>query len=194
MANDDNSDILMFIRHKGKFLPGEGMTGITQQDISRDVLLKGYEPGQFFTLEKMSLEFADAEARSHGDRIAQAQGQQRKPANVSSGREIELQPVKITRLIDAASLQLLQYCYTSTTIDEASIVKRRASGGKVTGLGYIRFDFVSILITRIDWSDSHAVREDITFMCRKVSVKYSVQSATGKHVTTSPQSWSLDAS
>ena len=193
MAEEDSTDILMFIKHKGEYLEGEGMTGLTEQDIAADVLLGGYKPGQFFTLEKMNLEFADS-GGSHGTKHAQVPGQPQKSSEASKGREIELQPVKITRLIDVASLQLLQYCYTSTTIDSAAIVKRRASGGSTTGLGYVRFDFANLLITKIDWNDSHAVKEDVTFICRTVTVTYSVQSATGKHVSTSPKSWSLDGS
>jgi hypothetical protein len=49
----------------------------------------------------------------------------------------------------------------------------------ISGLPFLRTDFATVLITKIDWDAAEIVKEMCTFACRGVSVKYRQQAHAG---------------
>ena len=89
-----------------------------------------------------------------------------------------LEPVSLTRQMDASSLTLFKACIQSTTLDSAVIIKRRGGGGEALRT-YLRIELTNLLITDFNWDDDEAVKETIKFVCRKASVQYSVEKDDG---------------
>ena len=176
MAGDDNTDMLMMFVYEGDGVQAEGQSDTTQEAFDDDSMMDGFEVGKFFEVDSVALGFSKTDTTSQGG---------------TQNKAIDGEPVRISRQIDAASPTLMQYCFTSTTLDSASIVKRRAGGGDVSGYGYLRLDFTGVLITGISWSDSHVVKESITFIYREVQISYRPQDASGKLGANIGASWSL---
>jgi len=176
MAGDDNTDMLMMFVYQGEGVPAEGQSDTTQEDLDDDTLMDGFEVGKFFEVDSADLGFSKTDSTSQGG---------------AQNKAIDGEPVRISRQIDAASPTLMQYCFTSTTLDSAVIVKRRAGGGGASGYAYLRLEFTGVLITGISWSDSHVVKESITFIYRKVDISYRPQDASGTLGAHIGASWSL---
>jgi hypothetical protein len=46
---------------------------------------------------------------------------------------------------------------------------------------HLRIDFDTVLVTKVDWSDDNEeVKEDCTFICRKIFIQYRPQLPNGK--------------
>jgi len=178
MASDDNTDMLMMFVYNGSGVIAEGQSDATQESIDSDTLMKGFAVGKFFEVDSVDLGF------TRSDTTTQSGAQ---------NKAIDGEPVRISRIIDAASPTLMQYCFTSTTLDSAAIVKRRAGGGATSGYGYLRLDFTGVLIKDISWSDSHVVKETITFIYRQVQISYRPQESSGKLGAKVGASWALFA-
>jgi type VI secretion system secreted protein Hcp len=176
MASDDNTDMLMKLVYRGNGVMAEGQSDTTQEDFDGDALMADFVDGEFFEVDSVDLGFSKTDSTSQGG---------------SQNKAIDGEPVRVSRQIDAASPTLMQYCFNSSTLDSATIVKRRAGGGGVSGLAYLRLDFTGVLITGVSWSDAHVVKETITFIYRKVEIQYRPQSASGTLGTPIPASWEL---
>jgi type VI protein secretion system component Hcp len=90
----------------------------------------------------------------------------------------DLEPVSISKLMDASSLQLLDMCLKSTTIDSAVIIKRRGVGADFLRT-YLRVEFTDLLITDFNWDEDDVIKEKIKFVCRKAQVQYSIENPDG---------------
>jgi type VI secretion system secreted protein Hcp len=176
MAGDDNTDMLMMFVYQGDGVPAEGQSDTTQEDFDGDALMDGFEVGKFFEVDSVDLGFRKTDNTSQGG---------------TPNKAVDGDPVRVSRQIDAASPTLMKYCFNSSTLDSATIVKRRAGGGGVSGLAYLRLDFTGVLITGVSWSDSHVVKESITFIYRQVKISYRPQDATGKLGANIGASWAL---
>jgi type VI protein secretion system component Hcp len=176
MAGDDNTDMLMMFVYQGDGVPAEGQSDTTQEDLDGDTLMDGFEVGKFFEVESVDLGFSKSDKTSRGG---------------APDKSVDGGEVRVTRQIDAASPSLMKYCYNSSTLDSATIVKRRAGGGGVSGFGYLRLEFTGVLITGVSWSDSHVVKETISFIYRKVQIFYRPQSASGQLGVSINASWAL---
>lgn len=97
----------------------------------------------------------------------------------------EISPVEITRGIDVASTFLLDYCIRREVLKSATLIKRKAAGGMLadgtmtSGEIYLRFDFDTVLITKIDWDEDDPVKEKLQFISRAVTVSYRAQLPDG---------------
>jgi type VI protein secretion system component Hcp len=89
-----------------------------------------------------------------------------------------LEPVEITKKMDASSLTLFKACINSTTLDSAVLIKRRGSGADQLRT-YLRIEFIQLLITDFNWDEDEVVKEKIKFVCREVHVKYSIENDDG---------------
>lgn len=90
-----------------------------------------------------------------------------------------LEPVTLTKYLDASSLVLFKACIESTTIDSAVMIKRRGGGAKHLGT-YLRIEFTDLLITDFNWDEDDVILEKISFVCRKASVFYRLEQHSGK--------------
>jgi type VI secretion system secreted protein Hcp len=178
MASDDNTDMMMMFVYQGDGVKAEGQSDATQEDFDGDTLMNGFEVGKFFEVDSVDLGFSKSDSTSQGG---------------AQNKAIDGEPVRVSRQIDAASPTLMQYCIKSTTLDSAAIVKRRAGGGDASGFAYLRLDFTGVLITAVSWSDSHVVKENVTFIYRKLQISYRPQDSTGKLGAVVPASWALFA-
>jgi type VI secretion system secreted protein Hcp len=176
MAGDDNTDMLMMFVYQGDGIPSEGQSDTSQEDLDGDTLMDGFEVGKFFEVDSVDLGFSKTDTTTQGG---------------AQNKAIDGEPVRVSRQIDVASPTLMQYCIDATTLDSATIVKRRAGGGGVSGLAYLRLEFTGVLITGVSWSDSHVVKESITFIYRKLEIFYRPQGATGQLGASINRSWAL---
>jgi type VI protein secretion system component Hcp len=102
-----------------------------------------------------------------------------------------LEPVTLTKRMDASSLTLFKACINSTTLDSAVLIKRRAGGGDSLQ-SYLRIEFTDLLITDFNWDEDDVIKEKIKFVCRKAEVQYSIQSAAGtQQKAAMSRSWSV---
>jgi len=99
---------------------------------------------------------------------------------------LEFDDFNFERTIDAASPIFFQCCCKSKTFDSATMVKRISQGD--TGqsddssrpqFGFLRIDFDKVLITSIGWDDGDVVKEKVSFICQKMTIKYRQQRADG---------------
>jgi type VI protein secretion system component Hcp len=89
-----------------------------------------------------------------------------------------LEPVSITKMMDASSLTLFNACITSTTLDSAVLIKRRGGGAEHLRT-YLRIEFTNLLITDFNWDEDDVVKEKIKFVCREANVQYSKENDDG---------------
>ena len=89
-----------------------------------------------------------------------------------------MEPIELTKRMDASSLTLFKACINSTTLDSAVLIKRRGSGAEELR-SYLRIEFVQLLITDFNWDEDDVVKEKIKFVCREVKVKYSIENDDG---------------
>ncbi len=176
MSDDQSTDIVMKIVMGGQAVAAEAQTDSTRAMRDGDSLMLGFKPGFFFRVQDVNLGFTAASTTT---------------AAGAANKSIDAKEVSITRQIDTASTALMQYCFTATTLDSASVVKRRAAGTGSSGMGYLRIDFTGVLITGIDWSDAHAVKETITLIYRQVAITYRPQLASGKLGANVNASWAM---
>ena len=90
----------------------------------------------------------------------------------------DLEPVKITKVLDKSSLTLFGACVAGTYIDQAILIKRRGGGADALQT-YLRVVFTGVLITDFNWDEGPVIKESFTFVCRKAEVRYSVENDDG---------------
>jgi type VI protein secretion system component Hcp len=102
-----------------------------------------------------------------------------------------LEPVSITKMMDASSLTLFNACINSTTLDSAVLIKRRGGGAKHLRT-YLRIEFTNLLITDFNWDEDDVVKEKIKFVCREAKVQYSIENDDGTlQKPAQPRKWSV---
>ena len=110
------------------------------------------------------------------------------------GDFVDMREVSYTRILDSASPLLFKALTDCTTLKTITVVKRKAAGATVSGLGYLRLDFEDVLLTQLDWKDSeHIMVESGTFIYRKLTIKYLSQKADGSLIPGSSATWKMKA-
>ena len=168
MADDKTTDMIMKFVLGGSAIAAESTTTLNKDLFSPDQfsMLFDFQEGYFFEIEDVNFGIKKPAAASTAGAPQQ-------------GAATDLGQIEITRRIDRASLKLLDCCFNAKTLASATVIKRRASGGGVSGEPYLRIDFDGVLITDIAWDDSEVVKEKCTFICRSMKFKYRPQSASG---------------
>jgi type VI protein secretion system component Hcp len=96
---------------------------------------------------------------------------------------LEFDKFSFNRTIDAASPVFFSCCCSSTTFDKAVLVKRLSQGhhGGVArpAVGFLRIEFVKVLITGINWNDGEVVTEQCEFICQELKIRYRQRKADG---------------
>jgi type VI protein secretion system component Hcp len=82
-----------------------------------------------------------------------------------------MEPISVTRKMDAGSIQLFDSCQNIMILDKAIILKRRALGADALQT-YMRIDFTNLLITDLDWQEDDVIKETFKFICREVKIQY----------------------
>lgn len=113
------------------------------------------------------------------------------PGGAMRAYSSNLEPVELNKLLDVTSISLFKACINSTTIESASLIKRRGSGGRHLST-YLRIDFNNLLITDFNWAEGPVVTEKLSFVCRTCNVRYRMEHASGTLGAVLPaQSWSV---
>jgi type VI protein secretion system component Hcp len=200
---DKNTDIVMYIRDGSDGVAAEGQSEIDTDDD----FMAGFKKGQFFEIEDFDfgIQAVDTDSAAvaakppTGDPHATDQtkartGQfakwiQNKTVSMEGGGyPIEMTPFQFTRQLDIASPLLFQRCFQTKPYNSAALVMRKVGDtlygekSQIAALPFLRIDFVTILITKIDWDVAEVVKEKCTFVCRQVSVRYRQQASAGYDV------------
>ncbi len=192
MASAEHSDLMMkFVNTDGTPVPGESQTQLTSAEFLGNPLLDGFKNGFFFEVSSFTFS-ASGDGKKPGmkppkgldpaqQRWAEQQAQDAKNKNAPSGASDEppVQPISFKRDIDAASLMMMQNLIDRKGYKNATIIKRKAAGGKAAGEVFLRIDFTDVLITEIEWDDDDRVKEDCKFICRSLKIQYRPQLQDG---------------
>lgn len=210
MADSDGSDIIMMFVYKGRPILGESQTAISPPGAKPNRIMTGFQPGSIIEIETFTFALGVQDLMSNA---AAAQGMPPapgQPANMPGtprqpgvGRRwaggssktkypISVQPISFTRAIDRSSTTLLDFCINSVTLDSATLVKRKAAGGKVAGEPYLRLDFTGVLITNVSWTSGDPVKETTKFISRAITVRYRPQLPDGSLGAPRHGFWSMN--
>jgi type VI protein secretion system component Hcp len=114
----------------------------------------------------------------------------RGPLATRGSYSADLEPVSITKMLDASSLTLFKACIESTTLGSAVLIKRRGGGAKHLRT-YLRIEFTDLLITDFNWDEDDVVKEKIKFVCREAKVQYAIENDDGTlEQAPPPRTWS----
>jgi len=223
---DHTDLFMIFKDDKGKLILGESTTDLTSSDqISRD-LLKDFTAGNIFEIESFSLSAQNDKKEESEIRkdIARENAHPAKPpsgAKPTPGakptRTTPMTPQEVNdevkkrkaqqsgppvrdvtfkRSVDTSSGAFLTNLVAGKGYQSASLVKRKATGGKtaankaLAGDVYLRIDFEMVLVTSVDWDDDdEEVSESTTFICRKINIQYRPQLPNGELGAIKPGKW-----
>ena len=195
MAKGEHSDIIMKMVLNGNPIPAEGITELVSSERSPNPLMKDFNPGYMFEVERFSFRAGtvDDEASVGKDKKKHDKKKENKGAGSiakagayqswRSGKvhkyPVDLQPISFSRMIDAASPALIQACIDCSSFDSATIIKRKAAGSIAAGEVYLRIDFVGVLVIEVEWEDEDEIKEDVKFISRNVTISYRPQKPDG---------------
>ena len=104
----------------------------------------------------------------------------RENRNSSTKYPVDMKPMEFTRNIDLSSPIMLDYCIKRRIFRSASLIKRKAAGSAASGEVFLRFDFKTVLIKSIDWTNDEPIKESCEFVCRAVTINYLPQLPNGE--------------
>jgi type VI protein secretion system component Hcp len=102
----------------------------------------------------------------------------RGPLATRGSYSADLEPVSITKMLDASSLTLFKACIDREVLDSAVLIKRRGGGAEHLRT-YLRIEFTELLITDFNWDEDDVVKEKIKFVCREAKVQYAIENDDG---------------
>lgn len=97
--------------------------------------------------------------------------------------QLSFDSFKFTRIVDGASPAFFQNCARQVTFESAALIKR-VSLGAIGGvqrpaLAFMRFDFKSVMLKKVEWTDGDLVTENCEFVCDWLSFQYRQQNSDG---------------
>ena len=206
MAEKNPSDLIMkFVKGKSA-IPGETRTDLS--GMTEEGLAKGFKTGFMFEVASFTFKCGISGDESEGGAAKKKEvkyGKDNKPLKPSSAGEfkkwrsgertqpypVDMQPVEFTRAIDKASVGMLDDCVKRVNYDSATLIKRKAAGGKAAGEVFLRFDFTGVLITSLEWANDEPILETCEFITRAVTVFYRPQLPDGSLGGTIQGFWSM---
>jgi type VI protein secretion system component Hcp len=177
------TDLLMKFVLNGRPIAGESATSLAPAGARPAPLLAGFKSGLMFEVDSFSLKSGVIDDGSASFEAWRAG----KPA----GYQVDLQPVSFTRAIDMSSTQLIQSSIDRVVFDSATLIKRKAAGGRAAGEVFLRLDFYGVLVVGVDWSNDAEVRETCRFICRGTTISYRPQRSDGTLGGTIARFWSM---
>jgi type VI protein secretion system component Hcp len=191
---DSSDDLIMKFVLNGSPVAAESTTNLDPSQRSQNPLLKGFKQGHMFQVDEFSFKAGTIDDSMGDDEAEKKKGKKKGNSASASAKAggyqefrsgkahkypVDLQPITITRAIDAASSMLIQNCIDCTSYDSATIIKRKATGGVATGEVFLRLDFVGVLVTKISWENDDEVKESCEFIARSVTISYRPQLPDG---------------
>lgn len=144
-----------------------------QQDHS-EKLQKGVEDTLKKHAEKLGIPYEDLKMpKSPGFKDF------RENKNSTAKYPVDMKPMEFSRSVDLTSPILLDYCIKRRIFKSASLIKRKAAGSASSGEIFLRFDFKTVLISKIDWDNDEPIKETCEFVCRAVTINYLPQLPDG---------------
>jgi type VI protein secretion system component Hcp len=204
MAAEGSDLIMKFNDEHNKPIKAESTTRLLFS--SNQQLLTGFKEGYMFEVDRFNFQagIADDSTKTNAKqpnaqaKNAKGAGTIAAPGGFQAWRAgkmvhypVDMQPVSFTRAIDAASQVLMQNCIDCKGYKRASLIKRKAVGGKAAGEVYLRFDFINVLVISIDWSNDDEVEETCHFICRSVTISYCPQLPDGSLGAIIPGFWPM---
>jgi type VI secretion system Hcp family effector len=104
----------------------------------------------------------------------------------------KLNPLKVTKTVDAASPSLFTALGTGAHFPEA-VMYIRKSGGSTSGADYLIYRFSMVFITHVEWSAStgdDAPEETVEMVYGAMQVSYAQQLSTGQLAKPTLAAWS----
>jgi type VI protein secretion system component Hcp len=211
MAKGDHTDLFMIFKDdRGRPIEGQSTSELTSSDQISKGLLKGFTAKHIFEIDSFSLS-ANSDEKDEAEIRKDIEKQNAKPAKPAPGakptattpmsvKEINdevkkrlaqqkgppVREVTFKRSVDSSSGPFLSNLIIGQGYESASLVKRKATGGKtaaqadMAGDVYLRIDFGLVLVTDIEWdNDDEEVTENITFICRTINIQYRPQLPNG---------------
>jgi type VI protein secretion system component Hcp len=219
MAKGDHTDLYMtFMDSGGTRIRGESRADLTSNDSISQKLLDGFTPDYTFEIERFSFsaQADDTDATEIRSAIEKENRQPGKPVKgapptptmtpAQIAQEVKsrldrqngppVREINFSRTIDTASKDFLGHIAVGKGFKRATLIKRKSAGSRAAdgsmaaGDVHLRIDFDTVLVTKVDWSDDNEeVKEDCTFICRKISIQYRPQVPNGKLGAVVPGSW-----
>jgi hypothetical protein len=211
MAAGDATDLIMKFVLKGSPIDGESTTNLVSAEGQYNELLTGFLPKSMFEVDSFTFKSgilddaapqqqpANTATQRNGKPAAVTASTLAAPAEFQAWRTgkrtkypVDLQPVSFTRSIDKSSTTLIQSCIDNVVFDSATLIKRKAAGGRVAGEVFLRLDFLGVLVVGVDWSNDLEVKETCRFICRGTIISYRPQLPDGTLGGTVSSFWSMD--
>jgi len=210
MAKGDHTDLYMiFVDSAGKPVSGESRADLTSTDPTSKALRKGFDHNCVFEIERFTLsaeapEPDEDEIRSSIMKQNQQTGKQAKGApppvvllqpqvdqevqnRLKTAKGPPVREINFTRTADSSSGAFMKTIAAGKGYQSATLIKRKsadihtAAGKAAAGDVYLRIDFYTVLVTKVDWSDDNEeVKEDCSFICKKIFIQYRPQLPNGK--------------
>jgi type VI protein secretion system component Hcp len=109
-----------------------------------------------------------------------------------NGYPVDMDPFEITRSIDKTSANLWSNCIKRISYDSATLIKRKAAGGKASGEAFLRIDFTKVLVIDVDWDQDEPIKEKLKFISRAVTINYRPQLPDGSLGASVPAFWTAN--
>jgi len=104
--------------------------------------------------------------------------------------KVTFNPFSITRKIDRSSPVFFEKACSGTPFQNVTLGLRKSSGGKVSGLMYLVFNFKLVAVKTISWSyDDESPKETITYEYGGLQVFYAQQKPDGTFNAPIPGGW-----
>jgi type VI protein secretion system component Hcp len=197
---DKSVDILMYIMDGSTGIPGEANSEID----TSDKFMGGFAGGNFFEVDDFDfgIQAVDTDAAASAPKTAPGSPPTPDPTKRTTGQfstwmknktvsmdggkfPIEMTPFQFTRQIDIASPLLFQRCFKTKPYNSAALVMRKVGGVQfgakknIAAMPFLRIDFDTVLIIKVDWDAGDVVKEKCSFVCRGVKVQYRQQAHHG---------------
>jgi type VI protein secretion system component Hcp len=195
LSDAKDNDVLMYFVQSPNSDPIKAESTSWLDDADK-TMLKGFVPGRYFEAEhfSFSLKLGDDEggvgaALEDNRSFARWRGLTDTSVKPSPAFRAEPDDVSITRMIDASSPILLQYCLESKPFDTVVMVKRARKGTEGKLAVVLRMEFKRVWIRSIDWDDGDTVSESCKFKFTSVDITYAKYTPNGDPDSTLNCSW-----
>jgi hypothetical protein len=85
-----------------------------------------------------------------------------------------------------------KYCIDRISYDSATLIKRKAAGGALSGEVFLRLDFTKVLMIGIDWDQDEPIKEKCKFISRAVTLHYRPQLPDGSLGAPKQAFWTMN--
>jgi len=103
----------------------------------------------------------------------------------------EYQDFVVTKVVDKASMALMQHALAGTHLKEVNVLVRRAGGTDQKQISWVEIKMLKVFVSSINFSGGAGmITESVSFGCGAIELKYVPQKADGGPDTPIPVIWS----